>query len=290
VNVHIDRIRGEVMDVNAFIVHGPEGAVVVDGMLTVSDGRKVRQALESTGRPLAGIVITHPHPDHYAGLAHVVAGDDVPIVATAAVDAVIRRDDALKAEIVGPMMGDEWPERRLFPNRIVADGDEVTLGGVRLRVRDLGPGESPADGLWLLDDSTVFAGDVAYNRMHAYLADGHWQEWLSRLEQLERELPADVTLHVGHGPSGGKDLLARQRAYIETFVEALDRGADAAAAGDHGPVLAAMRAHLPTEDLLFLLDLSIDPVLEAIRGDQPPGYGSASEQAARRDDHDPDLG
>ena len=33
----IDRIAGQVMPVNSFVVHGPDGLVVVDGMLTVSD-------------------------------------------------------------------------------------------------------------------------------------------------------------------------------------------------------------------------------------------------------------
>jgi glyoxylase-like metal-dependent hydrolase (beta-lactamase superfamily II) len=63
--------------------------VVVDGMLTVTDAALVRQAIDDTGYPLAGVVVTHPHPDHYAGLAHLVGTDDVAIAATNAVDAII---------------------------------------------------------------------------------------------------------------------------------------------------------------------------------------------------------
>ena len=33
----IDRIEGQVMAVNSFVIHAPEGLVVVDGMLTLSD-------------------------------------------------------------------------------------------------------------------------------------------------------------------------------------------------------------------------------------------------------------
>jgi glyoxylase-like metal-dependent hydrolase (beta-lactamase superfamily II) len=73
----IDRIEGRGMRVNAFLVHGPDGVVLVDGMLTVSDAALVRQAIDDTGHPLAGVVVTHPHPDHYAGLAHLVGTDDV---------------------------------------------------------------------------------------------------------------------------------------------------------------------------------------------------------------------
>ena len=59
----IDRIEGRVMAVNSFVIHGPDGVVV----LTVSDAALVREAVTRAGRPLAGVVITHPHPDHYAG-------------------------------------------------------------------------------------------------------------------------------------------------------------------------------------------------------------------------------
>jgi glyoxylase-like metal-dependent hydrolase (beta-lactamase superfamily II) len=262
----ITRIEGDVMKVNAFLVRGPRGTVLVDGMLTVSDARKVRGAVDAGGAELAGVVITHPHPDHYAGLGHIVEHGEVPILATSDVDAVIRRDDAIKEAVVGPMMGPEWPADRLFPNQIVSDDDAVTLGGLTFRVRSLGAGESYADTIWSLDDDTVFAGDVAYYGMHAYLADGQWQHWLEVIDGLERELPASVTLHVGHGPPAHKELLGRQRHYVETFVDAVRRHADAVAAGDHAAVLDQLRRIVPNDDLLFLADLSIDPMLANLTG------------------------
>jgi glyoxylase-like metal-dependent hydrolase (beta-lactamase superfamily II) len=259
----IERIAGQVMPVNSFVVHGPEGVVVVDGMLTVSDAALVRAAVERAGGPLAGVLVTHPHPDHYAGLAHIVGPDEVPVMATRAVDAVIRRDDALKDAIVGPMMGPDWPTERIFPDHLVDDGEEVSLGGLSFRVEELGPGESDMDTLWWLDPTTVFAGDVAYDGMHSYLADGRWADWLASLEALAARLDERVTLHVGHGAPGTKALLAEQRRYIETFLAALDANAGTVAAGDHGPVLAAVQELLPSDALLFLLDLSIDPVQAA---------------------------
>jgi glyoxylase-like metal-dependent hydrolase (beta-lactamase superfamily II) len=261
----IDRIEGRAMPVNSFLVHGPDGVVVVDGMLTVSDAALVRRAIDDTGLPVAGVVVTHPHPDHYAGLAQMIESDDVAIVATNAVDVIIRRDDQLKDEVVGPMMGDEWPTTRVFPNRTVDDGDEVRLGGLTLSVRELGPGESHVDSLWLLDESTIFAGDVAYNGMHAYLADGRWREWLASLDRLDADLADDVTLYVGHGPPGGKSLLAGQRRYIETFIDAVESHAEAIDRGDHSGVVQEMQRLLPTDSLLFLMDLSIEPTLATLR-------------------------
>jgi glyoxylase-like metal-dependent hydrolase (beta-lactamase superfamily II) len=265
----IDRIAGRIMPVNAFLVHGPDALVVVDGMLTISDADRVRQAINEADLPLAGVVITHPHPDHYAGLGHLIGDADVPIVATRAVDEVIRRDDAIKNEIVGPMMGAEWPTTRVFPNQLVDNGDEVQLGGLTFQVEELGPGESHVDSLWRLDPVTVFAGDIIYNGMHAYLADGHWEQWLATLTGLEPELPAGVTLHVGHGPAAGKEGLSAQRRYIEMFIAAVTEHAGAIEAGDHSPVLASMTELLPSDDLLFLMELSIEPVHAALTSRTP---------------------
>src|SRR4051794_40679852 len=146
----VERVEGTVMPVNSYLVHGETGVVVVDGQLTVSDARRVRAAIDATGLPIAGVLVTHAHPDHYAGIAEMLGNEQVPIVATRAVADIIARDDALKASIVGPMMGAEWPTERVFPNQLVGNGETVELGGVAFRVQDLGPGESPADSLWFI--------------------------------------------------------------------------------------------------------------------------------------------
>jgi glyoxylase-like metal-dependent hydrolase (beta-lactamase superfamily II) len=276
----IQRIEGTVMPVNSYLVHGPDGLVVVDAQLAISDATAVRTALDRTRLPLAGVLITHPHPDHYAGAAIIVGGDDtIPIVTTTAVDRIIRRDDALKDVIVGPMMGDEWPRERIFPNRVVTTGDRVLVGGLTLTVRDVGAGESHADTLWELSDAAVFAGDLAYHDMHSYLADGHYGEWLDALDALHGSLPDEVTLYVGHGPPGSKDLLVRQRHYVERFVDAVRQSATMSVDDRSVFVTTAMQAILPSDQLLFLMQLSIEPVLATIR-DEPVRHASSSSSMA----------
>ena len=253
----IDRIEGDLMAVNSYLVHGPAGIVVVDGQLTVADAGKVGAAVAETGKPLAGLLVTHPHPDHYAGAA--LIAPDAPIYATPGVDAVMRRDDALKAQIVGAMMGEQWPEHRRFPDELVLPGTTVELGGLHFRVSDSGPGESDSDTLWWLDDRTVFIGDVAYSGMHSYLADGHYEPWLAALTRLQQQVPADATLYVGHGEPVGPAVLTAQQAYVTAFLDAV------AAHGDDDPdrrevaVVERMRAVCSDERLLFLMQLSIEP-------------------------------
>jgi glyoxylase-like metal-dependent hydrolase (beta-lactamase superfamily II) len=258
-NLQIDRIEGDVMSVNSYLVRGPTGVVVVDGQLTISDADKVRAAVDATGAPLVGVLVTHAHPDHYAGIARLLRGADVPIVATEHVTAAIRRDDEVKNGIVGPMMGAEWPTQRIFPNCTPDADSTIELGGVEFRVIELGPGESPADTIWLVDDTTVFAGDVAYHDAHSYLADGHADEWLANLSRLEAELAPDATLYVGHGEPAGKQLLASQRAYVEAFIAAIDEYADVDDDTRQAGVVARMVQQLPSDRLRFLMELSVAP-------------------------------
>lgn len=248
--------------VNAYLVETGEGVVAVDGTLTVSDGRALRAQLESFGKPLVAVLVTHAHPDHYGGIVELVGGDDVPVVATVGVDAVIRRDDALKEEILRPMFGEEWPRERMFPSRTVSDGERVDLGGVTFTVLDLGPGESPHDSIWFLGDErrTVFLGDQVYDRKHAYLADGFFEEWLGHLARLRRELPADARLYIGHGGPVTPAQFDWQQEYIETFLDAV-RGADWSQPDEaRAAVVERMTRFLPTDELRFLMELSIEPV------------------------------
>jgi hypothetical protein len=126
--------------VNAYIVEGAEGLVIVDALLTVSASRDLRRQADAIGKPIKAVLLTHPHPDHYAGLSTVTAGLNVPIVAQAGVDDVVRRDDDQKDKIVGPMFGAEWPKSRAFPNERVGDGTRLAFGpGLVFRAVDIGP-------------------------------------------------------------------------------------------------------------------------------------------------------
>lgn len=251
--------------VNAYLVESADGVVAVDAMLTVSDSRALRARLEALDKPLLGVLVTHAHPDHYGGLVELVAGLDVPVVAVSGVNDVIRRDDAVKEQILRPMFGDEWPRERRFPSETVRDGEVVAFGDLRFTAWDLGPAESPHDSAWLLGDDarTVFLGDQAYNHMHAYLADGFTPEWRRNLDRLRGELPAGATLHVGHGPPATPTLFDWQEGYLDAFASAI-------AAADFGDperaraeVVGRMRDYLPSDELQFLMELSIEPAAAA---------------------------
>ena len=263
----VHRFEASLFPVNAFLVDTTEGVVVVDATLGVSDGRALRSRVEAQRKPLAAVIITHSHPDHYGGVTSLLDGADVPVYAVEGVDQVIRRDDDAKEQILRPMFGNEWAATRTFPNRIVQGGERVTVGDAVFAVTDLGPGESPHDSLWRLESSgppKMFVGDLVYSHMHAFLGDGFYDRWLANLARAKRELPADAMLFMGHGePVTGHAILDWQTNYIQRFVDILRTAVERE--GLQGDALAdavttRMKAFLPSEALLFLLRLSVEPM------------------------------
>lgn len=245
---------------NAYIVEGQEGIVVVDSLLTDTASRELRARVDGFGKPLQAVLLTHPHPDHYAGLGNLTEGLDVPIVSLAAVNDIVRRDDEEKDAFIGGMFGEEWPSNRVFPNDTVGEGDTLDFGpGLRFTVMDVGPAESFHDSIFVLDGPapSAFVGDLVYPFMHAYMADNANPDWKRALARLQAELPEDMVLHVGHGLPATPALLAWQEAYLDRFEEAMRaadwRDADAAQAA----VVEAMTDFLPREDLVMFLQLSI---------------------------------
>lgn len=266
--IHRFHATGAGTPVNAYIVEGMSGAVVIDSTLTVSDGRALRARVDELGKPLLGVVITHAHPDHYGGLVELVRGLDVPVFATRGVGEVIRRDDPVKERILRPMFGEEWAPERAFPNQTVENEEVLALDGIRLRVTDLGPNESPHDSIWALEDPDrqVFSADLAYDRHHCYLADGFHEEWLENIARARAGLPAGVTLHPGHGEPCGAEALDWQEGYIKTFLEAVRTADWSDPEAARAAVIARMLEFLPSGALQFLMELSIDPVASHVGG------------------------
>ena len=265
--VSIHRFEASLFPVNAYLVETATGVVVVDATLGVSDGRALGARVEALRKPLAAVIITHSHPDHYGGITSLLDGADVPVYAVAGVDQVIRRDDEAKEQILRPMFGSEWATARTFPNHIVRGGERITVGDAVFAVTDLGPGESPHDSLWRLESdgpAKAFVGDLVYGHMHAFLGDGFYDRWLANLARAKRDLPPDAMLYMGHGePVSGHAMLDWQANYIQRFVELLRAAVERE--GLHGDALAdavtaRMKAFLPTDALLFLLRLSVEPM------------------------------
>ncbi len=275
-NPTVHRFQATLFPVNAYVIETPTHVIAVDATLGLTDARAMRATAAATRKPLAAVIVTHAHPDHYGGVVGLIGDDDIPVYAVRGVDAIIRRDDDAKERILRPMFGDEWARARTFPNAIVDAGQRRVIADVAFDIVDVGPCESPHDSWWIIqgnDRPSAFVGDLVYSGMHAYLADGFYEQWIANLERAKRDLPPDATIFMGHGePSADHRILDRQLAYIRRFVDTLQRAAFRE--GLEGEplvdaVVGAMKQLVPTDDLAFLLRLSVPAMRARLQAEVP---------------------
>ena len=256
--VHTYRSGESGLFVNSYLVEGAEGVVAIDAPLLLSDGRAFRARLEALNKPLLGVLVTHPHPDHYNTVTELVADEEVPVIAHRDVDREIREKDDAKRAQWGPMFGDEWPASATFPNRPVSDEEAAELGDLRFTAWDFGPCESASETVWLLGDGDIaFVGDLAFNGTHAYLADGRTDAWLRAIDRAEEALAGVATLYLGHGAPTVPAVLAEQRRYLLMVREAIGRAARERAQlseEEANRVTSLMERYLPNAPLSWLVD------------------------------------
>lgn len=228
--IHSYTSQEPMLQVNAFIVEGENELVLVDTTLTMSDSKALKEKIDSLGKPLAAILLTHGHPDHIAGTYNIAPDGDIPIYALQSVHDQMAETEATKHAQWAEMFGDEWIPKWIYPNHIVADGDEIAFGDLRFRVLEIGSGgDSDANAIWLLDTDqpVAFLGDFLYKENHSYMADGSIMRWLANLERFTPTLAKYDTYYIGHGPSATFADIQKQKEYFIEYTSELIKSADA---------------------------------------------------------------
>jgi glyoxylase-like metal-dependent hydrolase (beta-lactamase superfamily II) len=271
--------------VNAFLVETRSGVVAIDSTLTESESRAFRRELEGLGKPLLAVLVTHPHPDHVAGLTNRVGTEDTRIVATRAVVELMRALQEPKRKQWTPVYGEEWVQRWTYPNLVVESGQTLSFDGVTYSVLDLGPGgDSDANSVWFVESPsrTAFLGDMVFAGTHSYLADGHVLAWLANLSRLEHLCQGMELAFPGHGaPDAPARLLGRQRDYLLRFVaEVKELAAGEARLPEPAKkeLEVRMTAHARGAGLTFLISLGADAVARelSLAGNSPSRKEEAS--------------
>jgi hydroxyacylglutathione hydrolase len=158
---------------------------------------RIRQAIAGSKVQVEKIILTHGHIDHAGGAAELRGALGVPVEGPHEADRFLL--DGL--EETGLAYG--IPARPVTPDRWLAEGDTVSVGGVSLHVLHC-PGHSPGSVV-LVSPEQRFAivGDVLFQGSvgRSDLPGGDGKALIRSIREKLLPLGDDIAFICGHGPA-----------------------------------------------------------------------------------------
>jgi glyoxylase-like metal-dependent hydrolase (beta-lactamase superfamily II) len=206
-------------DTNSFWIEGPESVIVLDTQFLPSEAEHLIAVIEArTKKKVTTALVLHPNPDKFNG-ADVFRAHGAKVVTSSAVQRQIPAVAEKRRHAFQARYAPDYPERDPGFDKTFEYSMKLQDGGVELDLHVLGRGCSEAHvvATW---KGHLFAGDLVANGTHAWLELGYVREWLQRIDDMEGMKPLRV--HPGRGASGGRELLAQQRKYLERVRDLVD--------------------------------------------------------------------
>ncbi len=256
-------------DVVATIVMGPKEALLWDAQYHLADARRLADRIAASGKHLKAIVLSHPDHDHFAGAAAIVErfpGTPVYMTAKALEEYKRTAPPAFTNEKsrAPQMLPDSIVTPRPLPSmQLTVDGEKVEVipdltGDVITSVNSV---------LWIPSISTVLAGDVIFNGVHAWLGSSDttsrvaWRASIKRIAALHPKVVVAGHKKDVNAPDTPDVLNAMDR-YLADFDSLRKTSHDAPS------LYEAMKAKYPDYAVANLLRYA---AMLAFRGAKPPG-------------------
>jgi hydroxyacylglutathione hydrolase len=158
-------------EVNSFVVHAPEGDIVVDA------GAEPEKILGAARAPVAAILVTHGHADHVDALEPVRRGTGAPVYMHPA--------DA------GGKVRDYEP---------LEDGRALDVAGLGIRVLHT-PGHSPGSVTFVLGHDQIVGDLILPGSVgRTDIPGASWEEIEVSIRRVIPLWEEETRLYTGHGP------------------------------------------------------------------------------------------
>lgn len=204
-----------------------DGIVVVDSQFPDSAQTCLSGLEEMSQVDFDMLINTHHHSDHTAGnivfnekVKQIVAHKNVPDLQRASAES--RGQEALDAQV--------------YPGTTFEELWAKDVGDETVHLKHYGPGHTGGDSVIYFEKANVIhMGDLMFNRAHPFIdrgAGASVSNWITSLETVLDEFPADAIYIFGHGNSeygitGSKEDLMVKKDFLSALLNYTEKGIEA---------------------------------------------------------------
>lgn len=204
------------------LIYGKKDAVLVDPPLTTGQAKAVGDWVETSGKKLTHIFVTHGHGDHWFTADMLVRRFAARVVASAGTIKQMRFHVSIREGFWDKLWPGQIPPSPVTAV-IVAD-NRFTLEGHDLIIVEVGHSDTDdSTVLYVPDLGLVVAGDVIYNGVHQYLGEsayGGRDAWRKAIDTVKALRPRWVV--AGHKNKDLDDDAARVIAETRQYLDDVD--------------------------------------------------------------------
>ncbi len=204
------------------IIETANELVIVDTQFINPLAHGFRAYVDSLGKPVNRVFISHGHPDHYFGLA--AAFSDCKAYSLEDINWIIGEWGPQMIKNQKPTFGDMIPDEVVVPQYTVVPNTSEIIDGLTYQYEVVEGAESEAQLLIKLPElGTIIAQDLVYSGVHLWLGMGWFENWAAELQKLANLENFDYIL-AGHGLPCTKDEIQNNINYIQTAQQLFEAG------------------------------------------------------------------
>ena len=237
--------------VNTQMIEGPTAVVIFDGQLLLPYANEVASYVQTLGKPVDRIILSHAHTDHWSGLQALTERfPDAPVFALEGVADQLRVRGQAKLDYFRPIYGDRIATKVTIPTETITEGVQ-RIDGITYDFKRFVDAESDLQLAALLPEQKVLmAFDLVFSpNEHAFTVVDHFDHWMIVLDRL-KVLQGYDTITIGHDTPVHRSAIDSTITYIRRAKEIY------AASPDAKTYSESLKAAFPGRQLASMVDFS----------------------------------